>query len=685
MWLDRLSGTSTPTPRPNASSTPQSRSYSPVPRKSSRLLPQAGPQRPNFSPRSSSLSIASNDSTTSLLGNSRKPTDSSSSNLRSTTLTYSDPIQVLDKLLDIDLESSLAANKDGIWGNDELQGYVDFTGLTLHEFVQGDVVNESQVSEALTATKCWYSAIDNVVFNTNQAYTDEIDKARFEDLHQSIRACNDILNSVELNLTSFQNDLGDVSAEIETLRARSTTLSSRLENRKVVEHGLTPVVEEITVSQSIVKTISEGDIDETWIFALNVVGKWSKALSTKEIEAHNIKSVADLRPMRDQLVNIAIERIRDFLVAQIKALRSPNINAQIVQQRHFIRYKDLFAFLWNHHQTLAEEIGQAYMNTMRWYYLNHFTRYERALSKVKIHVIDKHDVLGNDDSPRKSTLLTSSKAAGPPHDAFSLGRRNDILTTSNQAALPSHLAEEDTATHYLEFPFRNFNLALIDNICAEYSFLTAFFSPSLSFQTVARYFNYIFSPTFELGHNLTKSLVSETFDSFGLLLCVRLNQKFNFKLQRHKIPVGDSYINGTNMLLWPRFQVIMDLHCESVRKLTSNLPSAPPTSKAELAKQSAAPSFMAQRFGQLIQGILELSKETGDDEPVSTSLARLRSALETFLARVAKSIDGQRKRERFLENSFSLILTIIGDAQGKLATEQRFQIQAMMTASQDTK
>ncbi|OBT64809.1 hypothetical protein VE03_06550 [Pseudogymnoascus sp. 23342-1-I1] len=666
MWLDRLSGTSTPAPRPNTSSTPQSRSYSPVPRKSSRLLPQAGPQRPNFSPRSSSLSAVSNDSTTSLLGTSRKPTDSSSSNLRSTTLTYSNPLQILDGLLGIDLESPLVANKDEIWDNDELLSNVDFTGLALHEFVQ-DEVNKSQVSEAPTTAKY------------------EIDKARFEDLHQSIRACNDILNSVELNLASFQNDLGDVSAEIETLRARSTTLSSRLENRKVVEHGLTPVIEEITVSQTIVKTISEGDIDETWIVALNVVGKWSKALNVKANKAQNIKSVTDLGPLRDQLVNIAIERIRDFLVAQIKALRSPNINAQVVQQRHFIRYKDLFSFLWNHHQILAEEIGQAYMNTMRWYYLNHFTRYERALSKVKIHAIDKHDVLGNDDSPRKSTLLTSSKATGPPHDAFSLGRRNDILTTSNQSALPSHLAEEDTATHYLEFPFRNFNLALIDNICAEYSFLTAFFSPSLSFQTIARYFNYIFSPTFELGHNLTKSLVSETFDSFGLLLCVRLNQKFNFKLQRHKIPVGDNYINGTNMLLWPRFQVIMDLHCESVRKLTSNLPSAPPTSKAELAKQSAAPSFMAQRFGQLIQGILELSKETGDDEPVSTSLSRLRGALEAFLTRVAKSIEGQRKRKRFIENSFALILTIIGDAQGKLATEQRSQIEAMMTASQGTK
>lgn len=154
MWLDRLSGTSTPAPRPNASSTPQSRSYSPAPRKTSRLLPQTGPQRPNFAPRSSSLSAVSNDSSTSLLGNSRKPTDSSNSNLRNTTLTYSDPIQVLDKLLDIDLGSLPVADKDEIWDNYELLGDVDFTGLALHEFVQEDDVNKAEVSEAATAAKC---------------------------------------------------------------------------------------------------------------------------------------------------------------------------------------------------------------------------------------------------------------------------------------------------------------------------------------------------------------------------------------------------------------------------------------------------------------------------------------------------------------------------------------------------
>lgn len=358
---------------------------------------------------------------------------------------------------------------------------------------------------------------------------------------------------------------------------------------------------------------------------------------------------------------------------QIKSLRSPNINAQIIQQQHFIRYKDLYTFLRKHHEILAEEIGQAYMNTMRWYYLHHFTRYDKALSRVKIHTIDKHDTLGSEAAggAQRTSMLSGAKSNGPPHDAFNLGRRNDALLHPTQNAVPSHLAEDDKATHYLEFPFRNYNLALIDNLSAEYSFLTTFFSPALSMHAIARYFTYIFQPTFDLGLHLTKSLTSETYDALGLLLCVRLNQKNNFKLQRARVPVADAYINQTNMALWPRFQQCMDAHCESLKALTAKLPGSPPSSKAELAKQSAAPGQLTQRFAAFMSGVLELSKETGDDEPVSSSLARLRGEVEAYLVKSSKVIGEKRKRERYLENSYSLILTIVGEGEGKLAGEQR--------------
>lgn len=379
-----------------------------------------------------------------------------------------------------------------------------------------------------------------------------------------------------------------------------------------------------------------------------------------------------------------MERIRDFLVAQIKALRSPNINAQIIQQQNFLKFKELYSFLHRHHSVLAEEICLAYMNTMRWYYANQFSRYEKSLAKIKLHHIDKSDVLGHEDTSRKTTVLSASKVAGPPHDAFNLGRRVEFLKTGNQAAISSYLAEEDQSTHYLEVPFRNFNLAVIDNASAEYTFLATFFSPSLSFATIGRHFNYIFEPTFTLGQNLTKSLVGETYDGLGLLLCVRLNQHLAFELQRRLIPAVDGYVNGTAMLLWPRLQSVMDTHCDSVRALTSALPSRPATASAA-RNASAAPHLVTQRFGQLLHSFLTLSAEASDDEPVVTSLRRLRSEVEAFLTRQAQASLGAdgRKRDRFLYNNYSLVLTIISDVSGKLATEQQEHFEGLKAAFQE--
>lgn len=227
-------------------------------------------------------------------------------------------------------------------------------------------------------------------------------------------------------------------------------------------------------------------------------------------------------------------------------------------------------------------------------------------------------------------------------------------------AISSYLAEEDKALHSIEVPFRNFNLALIDNISTEYSFMTEMFSTK-SHQQTARKVVEILDPVFALGQNMTKRLIENSADCLGVLLCVRLNQHFAFELQRRKVPVADSYINGINMQLWPRFQLIMDMHCESLKRLSS-ASSRSAVSSLSLTggdKHSSAPHFLTQRFGQFLHSILALSSGTGDDEPVSSSLGRLTTEFDALLIKFSKASGDTKRRERFLFNNYSLILTII--------------------------
>jgi hypothetical protein len=656
MWLDRLassSGASSPQPA--------SRPYSPAPPRrsaSNSLSPYVTSQRAGHSPRASSLSLVSNDSTASLLSSSRKPNGSSLRRTVSAGPEAADPFDLLNKLLSATFgEDGDLAGKGSAITEADLDLKADFGGLTLKELASSPRQGPGAVTTRRPQT------------------TEEFEKERtkFEDLHRSIVACDDILNSVETNLTSFRNDLAAVSADIESLQARSTALNRRLENRKDVEKALGPLVEELSIPPETISKIAEGPIDESWARLLSEVEKRHAVYQKRSGESQDSKAFEDIGPLLDKLILKAIQRIRDFLVAQIKALRSPNINAQIIQQQNFLRFKSLFAFLHHHHATLAEEIAQAYVNTMRWYYLNQFGRYEKSLGKIKIHALDRNDVLGSDDATRKA------RPAGPPHDAFNLGRRVDILKTKSRAALSSYLAEEDQATHYLETPFRNFNLALIDNATAEYTFLAAFFSPALPLSRISKYFNHVFEPTFELGHVLSKTLTGESFDALGLLLCIRLNQHFAFELQRRRVPAVDGYINGTNMLLWPRLQLIMDRHYESVRQLATSAKRP-----ADQARMTAAPHVATQRFGQLLHGFLALSAEAGDDEPVVASLRRLRAEVEAFLDRQSQAYGSdKRKAQRFLYNNYSLICTIIGDVDGKLAAEQQAHFEELKKKYQE--
>lgn len=656
MWLERFSGQS-------AQSTPTaggpSRPYSPAPRKSFQLSPNSVPRRPGLPSRTTSLSVASlGGSTDSLPAAARIP---GPSHLRrdlagSPAVDVQTPVDVLDGILGPLQVKGQDARGDGgddsnVPGTPEQD--IDFGDLSLDQFANAPAQPTS--NKALKVS-------------TDAAVEDfEKEKDKFEDLHTSIVACDEVLSSVETYLTSFQADLAAVAAEIETLQNRSSTLNTKLENRKVVEKVLGPEVEAFGIPPAAVRKITEGTVDDSWVRALEELEKRSKSIDMKLKEGKDMKAAQDVRPLIDDVSNKAVERIRDYVVSQVRALRSPSINAQIIQQNSFLRYRGVFGFLAQRQPQLAEEITQAYVNTMRWYYLNHFTRYKAALDNLNVHHIDQTEAIAAD--PMRKT----SKPGAPPHDAFSIGRRMEILRTTNDTALSSYLAEEDKGTHYLEVPFRAFNLALVDNASAEYSFLTEFFTKQ-SFHATNRRFNEIFQPTFDLGHAFTRQLVEQSADALGVLTCVRLNQHFAFELQRRKVPAVEGYINGTNMLLWPRFQRIIDVHCESVRKLTASLSGKPAGSALSLtssssAAQTTAPHPLTQRYANFLHGILSLSSEAGDDEPISSSLGRLRKEYEAFLVKQSKGVPEARKRDRFMYNNYSLICTIVADTEGKMAEE----------------
>jgi len=134
MWLDRRPG--------QHQQQPGSRSRSPLPPRSSSssrgpYLTSQSQQRPGFAPRGSSLSLVSNDSSSSLLASAKKANGSS---LRQSAAVDDalDPEEVLDRILG-PLPSSSASSGAKPPGTtiteEDLDFDFDFDGLSLREIV----------------------------------------------------------------------------------------------------------------------------------------------------------------------------------------------------------------------------------------------------------------------------------------------------------------------------------------------------------------------------------------------------------------------------------------------------------------------------------------------------------------------------------------------------------------------
>ncbi|KAL9572736.1 hypothetical protein ACKAV7_003135 [Fusarium commune] len=280
MWLDRLAGGPASSPGP---STPQPGGRVYPKRTSSTLSPYITSQRPGISPRGSSLSLVSNDSTSSLLSSSRRP---NGSNLRqaSTIETGPDSLEVLETLLAGLSSDRDQADKKTVINQDDINFDAVFGGLSLKELATSEPPDTTTISNRKPKT----------------AEESENDRTKLEDLHRSIEACDDVLNSVEINLANFRNDLAMVSADIESLQIRSTALNRRLENRKQVEKALGPLVEELSLPPEVISKISEGHIDETWAKMLAELDRRS-TLFKKKSETQTSNAAKDLEPILEKL------------------------------------------------------------------------------------------------------------------------------------------------------------------------------------------------------------------------------------------------------------------------------------------------------------------------------------------------------------------------------------------------
>ncbi|CAH1764232.1 8029_t:CDS:10 [Entrophospora sp. SA101] len=493
---------------------------------------------------------------------------------------------------------------------------------------------------------------------------DEVDErlSEFQEeafVHEAFtKLCDQILETMEDMLSDFQMDLGKISNEIQTLQDKSFSMNIQLKNRTVLENSLNNILEGIIIPPPMVKKITEDEIDEIWLAYLTELNK--KMSYVKQKQGKNIKALKDVGPELEKLRLKASEKIRDYLLSKIKSLRIPNTNVQILQQSILLKHKVLYQFVMQRYSDVAFEIMHTYMNTMRWYFSNHFERYMRGLQKLQSPIADKFAMIGYDENVRKGSLLfgTSKIALQDKINICALGDRIDTLKNQDSGVILVHVAEDKNQKHPYEVLFRSFNLTFIDNASSEYLFITEFFTKDEkpNVDLAKEIFAEIFEPTIRMGLNFTKQYIENSYDAIGVLLCIRLNTQFTLELQRRRVPALEAYTNQTNMLLWPKFQALMDLHIESIKKASN-----------KLIVKDFLPHYVTRRFAEFSASLLILNEDYKDSNLTNT-LLRLRSEVDLLLNKMSTTFEDKKSRLIFLINNYDLIITILSESGGK-ATE----------------
>ncbi|XP_003748088.1 vacuolar protein sorting-associated protein 52 homolog [Galendromus occidentalis] len=463
-------------------------------------------------------------------------------------------------------------------------------------------------------------------------------------LHNEIASCDGILQVMENILRGFQNDLGSISSEIQSLQRQSVAMNLQLKNRQAVKGELSQFVDDFIVPESTINVILDCPVtDEEFLAQLSLLDQkisFVKVQSFKEAS-----SCQDVKDILDKLKVCAVTKIREWLLQKVFSFRKPNANFQLPQNA-MLKHKLFFQFLATHEREVAKEVREEYVNTMSKVYYSYFKAYHSRLMKLQFDdVPDKDDLMGVDDTPKWG--LFNKPSLKNRSTIFTLGNRNAVMSVELEAPVIVPHASAKNEKHYpFEQLFRSMQYALCDNAAREYLFISEFFL--LTKSGAAEAFDSIMGKSMSMFAKYTETFVAECFDSIALFLCIHVVHKLRILMHQRNVPVLDSYWDVLVANIFPRFETILRLNINSIRDCDPS----------KLGSIDNRPHYITRRYAEFSAAIVSIN-ENHPDERVSILLGQLQMEVENFILKMAAEFNGRKDQLIFLINNYDMMLGVL--------------------------
>ncbi|GCE97258.1 hypothetical protein ZYGM_004721 [Zygosaccharomyces mellis] len=475
----------------------------------------------------------------------------------------------------------------------------------------------------------------------------------------------------------FNSQLSEFTSDLGHIRNKSTELKYQLEYNSTRLAKVSPLVNDLMIPPSIINSILHDKINATWQENIAFMRDKQEIYDNyKESTATKPRDFELLYEVLSYLKKVILDRSRKFIIHCIKKLRSHQPIASQRIQENLLQVRDIFQYIVENNYSLALELRQAYAYTLRWYYKEYFGRYVRSLTILPFKNIDSQYSLGNSISSvhtsKPGTSMFSnyfpygySKNSGPVaaeviQDYFQISKRLSILTQEDNTVMVSQIAENNIMSHHIEIGFKNLNLAVLDNCSVELEFLKNFFGVNSNEHEFRGILEQIFQPTFLKTIEYTRQLIQYTFDIFGVLMCIRIAQQLQFESERRQNIVTKDNLTNHLMLLWPKFQQLIDFQCESLHKIpmTAVLARSLNTSQRN---PLTTPLELTIQFSRFLTSLLTLActhRAPIDErsEPLYNSIFRLRNDFETVMTKCSKKTNAP---ERMLATNYMFLYSTL--------------------------
>ena len=494
---------------------------------------------------------------------------------------------------------------------------------------------------------------------------------------EKLRTSTEVLiPNLKTYFVDFHNNLNALTKDLDFVKGKSSELSSLLKSNSSRLKDISPIVNDLIISPEVIDQVLRGKIDHKWLDCIDYLND-KQEIYHKYLEETDKEKPQDfdhLNEVLQILKAVCVERSKKFIVIRIKRLRDGHpVPAQRIQEE-LLQVKEIYQMIHKTKPELALGLREAYLNTMKWYYKTYFSRYIRSLTILQYVQIDSNFGLGHGLSNTSvsgsyanylfsggrslfASQVTSRNDITDDtiNDYFQISKRLDLITQEDKTVMVSQIAENNPVANYLEVGFKNLNLAILDNCTAEFLFLNEFFRlPTDEGDGIRKLLLEVFQPTFDNALEFTHHLIDNTYDIFGVLISIRVAHRLQFEAQSRQTPCIDDYLDGQLILLWPKFQKLVDFQCEQLRSVAITTNTAHIRGSENHLDPLVTPHELTVQFSKFLLSLLKLSlthKELLDErsEPLFNSINRIRDDFETIMTKCSKK---SKNAEKFLTTNY---------------------------------